>query len=465
MSGSFSSVNTALSALRYNRVAMDTASQNIANVNTEGYTRRRVESASAGTPVQPAMWSRSQSTGGGVAITGMTRMTDSFLDARVRTESGKQAYLDVRQGILDRLETGIGEPGDNGVAAVMAEFRQAWNDLANNPDSEAARSQVLAGGAALADALRLQARNFDTEAGDQRAKVNVMVTEVNTLAGDLAATNKAITAGRLGGGDVSNLLDQRDLIALRLSELTGGKAVENSTGGLDFEVNGIALVTGAFGGELQVASGITATGAPDGSPITYQVAHPLNGTAAVPAGLTGEIGATTDILETTIPAYKSGLDAVAQTLADGVNALHQAGYDVSGAAGGPFFSYDPADPAGSIAVALTDKDQVAASGLAGGLVDGSNADAIGELNDGADVYQRLVNGFGSTVASGRRLQASQAMLTEQVNGSRDQLAGVSLDEEMLSMVEYQRAYEAAARVLTTVDSMLDTLINRTGLLR
>jgi flagellar hook-associated protein 1 FlgK len=219
VSGSVASLNTALSALRYNRVAMDTASQNIANVGTEGYTRRRVEAATAGTPTTPAMWSRSQNAGGGVRVDGITRMTDAFLDARVRTEHGKQSYVDVRQTVLDRLETGIGEPGENGLSAVMAEFRSAWSDLANNPDSEAARSQVLARGAALADAVNIQARNFSVEAGDQRAKLNAMVSEVNTIAGDLAATNKSISVAQLDGSDAGNLLDQRDQLALRLSEL------------------------------------------------------------------------------------------------------------------------------------------------------------------------------------------------------------------------------------------------------
>jgi flagellar hook-associated protein 1 FlgK len=173
----------------------------------------------------------------------------------------------------------------------------------------------------------------------------------------------------------------------------------------------------------------------------------------------------TDLLDTTIPAYLKGLGAVAKTLADGVNALHQAGYDAAGAAGGPFFSYDPADPAGSLAVAVTGTAEVAASGVPGGVVDGTTADALGDLTSADSAYQQLVNGFGSTVASGRRISASQQMLTSQVDGSREQLAGVNLDEEMLSMVEYQHAYEAAARVMTTVDSMLDTLINRTGLVR
>jgi flagellar hook-associated protein 1 len=465
VSGSFASLNTALSALRYNRVAMDTASQNIANVGTEGYTRRRVEAATAGTPTTPAMWSRSQNAGGGVRVDGVTRMTDAFLDARVRTEHGKQSYADVRQTVLDRLETGIGEPGENGLSTVMAEFRSAWSDLANNPDSEAARSQVIARGAALADAVQIQARNFSVEAGDQRAKLNAMVSEVNTIAADLAATNKSVSVAQLDGSDAGNLLDQRDQLALRLSELTGGKAVPNGAGGLDFTVNGVALVTGAIPGALEVASGVTPTGDADGSPVTFRVTHKDNTATAVPAGLTGETGAVTDLLNTTIPAYVAALGTVAASIADGVNAVHATGYDEAGVAGGPFFSYDPADPAGSLTSVVTDTSLVAASGLPGGVVEGSVADKLSELTGPETAYQQLVNSFGATVASGRRLATSQSMLTQQVDGSRDQLAGVSLDEEMLAMVQYQRGFEAASRVLTTVDSVLDTLINRTGLLR
>jgi flagellar hook-associated protein 1 FlgK len=392
-------------------------------------------------------------------------MTDAFLDARVRTEHGKQSYLDTRQEVLARLETGIGEPGADGVAAVIDEFRSGWADLANTPDSDAARSQVLARGAALADAIAVQARNFTTEAGDQRVKLNAMVSEVNTLASDLAATNKAIQASGLDGADAGNLLDQRDQIALRLSELTGGTGTINAAKGMDFTVGGAALVTGALGGTFEVATGVTLTGDADGSPVTFQVSHPLSGTTSLDGVPGGEAGAVTELLNTTIPGYLAGLGTFAADLADAVNTVHAGGYDADGNPGGAFFDYDPADPAGTLTVLVTTTDEVAASSLAGGVVDGGAADALAELSGPDAAYQQLVNRFGTSVASANRLAASQTQLTEQVDGSRDQLAGVSLDEEMLSMVQYQRGYEAAARVLTTVDSMLDTLINGTGLTR
>jgi flagellar hook-associated protein 1 FlgK len=156
---------------------------------------------------------------------------------------------------------------------------------------------------------------------------------------------------------------------------------------------------------------------------------------------------------------------MAKELADAVNAVHRSGYDSAGVPGGDFFTYDASDPAGSLTVKITANDKLAASGLSGGVIDGTVADKLSELTSGETTYQQLVNQLGSVIASGRRLQSNQSMVTAQVDGSREQLAGVNLDEEMLSMVQYQRGYEAAARVLTTVDSMLDTLINRTGLVR
>jgi flagellar hook-associated protein 1 len=462
VAGTFSSLNTALSALRYNRVAMDVASGNIANVGTDGYARRRVNAEAVGAPSRPAMWSRYDGAGEGVSVRGVDRMVDALLDVRARREHGNQSYLDIRQGVLERVESGIGEPGDNGVAAALADFRTVWHDLANNPGTDAARSQVLGRAATVADALRIQARNIESESGDLRIRALADVAEVNTVASDLAATNKSIAVAGLNGTDTGVLLDTRDQLAMRLSELTGATTTLRADGGFDVTVNGVPLVTGKDAGTLSIATGITAGGADDGTPITYAITDG-SGTTVVPGGMTGEIGGLTDLLTTTLPAYSAGLAAVAKQLADETNTQHQAGYDAAGTAGGPLFSYDPADPAGTLAVAITAPGKVAASSVPGGGLDAGNATALAAITGAEDSYQRLINGFGTEVASVRRLAANQQVLTGQIDGSREQLSGVNLDEEMVSMMSAQRAYEAAARVMSTVDSVLDTLINRTGL--
>src|SRR5689334_11344731 len=252
----FSGLNTALSALRYNRVAMDVASGNIANVGTEGYTRRTVQGVAVGAPDQPAMWSRYSGAGDGVQVAGIDRMSDMLLDIRARREHGNQSYLDIRQSVLERVESGIGEPGGSGVAAAIADFRSAWHDLANNPGSDAARSAVLGRAATLADAIKIQARNIESEAGDQRFRITADVAEVNTVASDLAATNRSIAVATLNGTDAGVLLDKRDQLAMRLSELTGSKATLRADGGFDVSLNGVPLVVGNQAGSLSVATGI-----------------------------------------------------------------------------------------------------------------------------------------------------------------------------------------------------------------
>jgi flagellar hook-associated protein 1 FlgK len=470
VSGTFSSVNSALSALRYQQVVMDVTSGNVANVGSDGYVRRRVSGEAVGAPAQPAMWSRYDGAGEGVRISGVDRMVDPLLDARARREHGNQSYLDVRQGVLERLESGIGEPGDNGVSAALAEFKKSWADLANNPGREAARNQVLAKAGSLADSIRIQARNVNAEAGDQRVALQTDVGEVNTLASDLAATNKSIAIANINGTDAGTLLDKRDALALRLSELTGAVATPRTDGGFDVAVGGVPLVTGQDAGTFVIATGVTATGGDDGNPVSFSITAPNGTSTSVPGGLRGEIGSEAELLTTTLPAYLAGLNEIAKTLADQVNAQHAQGVDQDGAQGGPLFAYDPADIAGTLAVdpaMVGNPRKVAASSGPAGTptLDAGNALAMGAAVTVGTDYQRLVTGFGSDVASTRRLALNQQTLTTQVDASREQLSGVNLDEEMVNMLTAQRAYEAAARVMTTVDSVLDTLINRTGMTR
>lgn len=463
MVGSFSSLNTALTALRYTSASLETASNNIANVTTEGYTRRRVLGESIGAPSAPAQWSRYDGVGGGVSTKGVQRLNDDLLDARSRTQHGTQTYLDVRSTVLQRVESGIGEPGDNGVSAALADFRASWHDLANDPGGSATRQTVLSSATALADAIHAQAGAVAAETANQRSHLLASVSEANTVAAQLADTNRTITASSLDGVDVSNLLDQRDQLGMRLAELTGGTVSVRSDGGLDVAVGGASLVSGPTAGRLAVTAGVNPDGTADGSPVSLAIVS--GSTTTTVAGLTGEIGAVTDLLTTTLPAYTAGLNAVARSLADSVNAIHQSGYDRSGAPGGAVFSYTAGDEAASLAVAITDTSQLAASGVAGGGLDGSVADRLGTSGPLEGDYQRLVTGFGTEVASVKRQASTQQLLTTQIDNARQQLSGVNLDEEMVSMMTSQRAYEAAARVMTTVDAVLDTLINRTGITR
>ena len=467
MTGTFSSFNTALSALTYNRVAMDVANGNIANSSTDGYVRRRLVGEAVGAPAQPAMWSRYPSTAGdGVAVSSIDRMTDVLLEARVRREHASQSYLDIRQSTLERVEAGIGEPSDTGVSAAIAGFRSSWSDLANNPGSDAARSAVLGAATTLADALAVQSRNIDSESSDLRQKALSDVTEINTVASDLAQVNKSIAVANLNGTDAGTLLDQRDQLAQRLSELSGAKATLRADGGFDVTLDGVALVTGQDAGVLSVASGIDASGASDGNPITYAITD-SGGSTTLSGALTGRPrrgdrpadhdapgvhrGAGHDRAE----ARRRGQRRARRRL----RRERQRGWDV--------LHLRP-DPPGRLA---------------------------GRRDHGPRPGRRLLprrcaqpgqperRGAGLGDRRGRRLPAARQRLRhrgrlgEAVGGQpagpdqrrsttpARQLAGVNLDEETVNLMQAQRGYEAASRVMTTVDSVLDTLINRTGLVR
>lgn len=439
MSGTLSSLNTALTALQYQRNVLDVSASNVANATTEGYTRRRVNGETVTGSTTPALWSKASPAGEGVKATSIERVVDPILDARARREHGTQSYLDVRADALARVESGLGEPGDKGVAAALSSFRTSWQDVKNNPDSEAARSQVLEKASTLVSAIAAQVANVNGEIEDQESRLETTVVEANTVAEQLAATNKNVVSATLNGVDTTALLDQRDQLAMRLAELTGGKVTIQPNGVADVAVGTHELVT------LDTSTPIDA--------------------ADLPGGLGGELGGINELLTTTLPAFKAGLDGVVSTLATQVNGIHATGFDLDGNAGQPIFEFDPADPAGSLSVAITNPRELAVSSNSTGDYDGSIATALGNANAAGDAYKTLVSNFGSSVNSAKGLAATQQLLTSQVDGARDQLSGVSLDEEMVGMLASQRAYEAASRVMTVVDSVLDTLINRTGLLR
>ena len=459
MSGTFSSLSGALSALRYNRVAMDVASGNVANANTEGYTRRVAHAQAVGAPAVPALWSRWDGSAAGVEVGGIPRMVDPLLDARARTEQGALSYLDTRAASLVRFETTLGEPGDGGIAAALSAFKQGWHDVANNPADEAARSQLLGRAETLRASIAAQGRSVATEWSDQRTRLDSVASEVNEVASDLAKLNTGLRSAFVAGTDAGTLLDQRDQLTMRLAELTGGLVVENDDTTVDVRVEGVTLVSGNTATTLTVG-GARSLAASSGDPVTLAI----GGSAIPPAGrsLSGELGASYDLVVRDLPGYLARLDSFVATLASESNAQHAAGADLDGNAGAAFFS---GTTAADLTVAVTGPRAVAAADPGKGPLDASNADTLATAGLGAAEYRSLVTDFGVTVSSVRRVAQNQAILASQVDASRESLSGINIDEEMVNLLAAQRAYEGASRVITAVDSVLDTLINRTGLTR
>jgi flagellar hook-associated protein 1 FlgK len=218
-------------------------------------------------------------------------------------------------------------------------------------------------------------------------------------------------------------------------------------------VAGQQLVSG------NTANTVTASGSADlagagADPVVLQV----NGAAVTLT--TGQIGGRQRVLGTDLPGYMSSLDGFVASLRTSVNGQQQAGVDLDGVAGGDFWSGTSAE---TLQVAISDPRKIAAADPAKGGLDNTNASAMAGLDMGAGSYRQLITSFGVSVASAQQGSTNQATLVAQVDASREALSGVDQDEEMVNLLAAQRGYEGAARVLTVMDSILDTLINHTGL--
>ncbi len=456
----FASLNTALTALRAQRRGLDVTGQNIANANTEGYTRQRVVLESVGAPAVPARYSTSKDVaGGGVTVNDVSRLHDAFLDARGVYEHGKQAFLLERRAGLARLEDVFGEPSTTGIQAQLAEVWRGWHDVANRPGDLAARSQLLQRANTLADGVRNTHATIEAQWHATRDQLVTIADEVSSTAATVAELNDAIRRSMQTGLPANELSDKRDGLVLKLADLVGAVGRPTADGVVDVYVGGSALVRGT------VSQRLTVSGTTEFPNATTDPVRLVWSVGDFPAVIeTGQAGGNLDVLQKMLPGYAARLDAFAADLAGQVNAVHADGYQLDGTKAGAFFS---GTTASTMRVAVKDAAGVGASEYAGGKIDGGIATRVAQLASsptGPDSnYRQVVVDLGVDAQTANRRSQIQVEVTMQVDAARDAQAGVDLDEEMVNMLSYQRAYEGAARVMTAIDQMLDKLINSTGL--
>jgi flagellar hook-associated protein 1 FlgK len=449
MASTFGGIQQAGSALNTARYGLDIVSQNIANADTPGYTRQAVQQASVDAAAGvPSIYTRPAGPGG-VVVTGTARMTDVVLVARLRTEQARSGYADTTATQLGQVQATFAEPSDSGLSEQLNDFWNAWGAVANDPGSPAPRTVLLARAETVASTLNSMSGTLADVAQSSIQALGGDIAAANSAATQLATVNKQIAVGTATGSNVNSLLDQRDQLLSKLSTLVGGVASLNTNGSANVTVGGQALVSGNATTPLSVGAGPS-----------YQVQ--VGATAVTVSG--GSVGAEVTALTTTYPAFQAQLDAVADSLVSQTNAAQTAGYDLSGAAGQPMFSGSGAT---GISVSMTNPAQIAASGQPGGNLDAGNALAASRLGTkpgGPDSsYRTMVAAIGSATALAQQQQTTQAGVTSSVADLATAVSGVNTDEEVSAMLTYQHAFEAASRVLTTVDSILDTLINHTGL--
>jgi len=467
---SFSSLNTALSGLQAHKRVIDVIGHNIANVNSDGYTRRQVLlEPSVGMKMSSKYDTEFSWNNLGVNVAGVNRIRDSFLDTKARASLAGSAQASRLDTILGGIEGAFPEPSDTAIAGQLAAFWNSFADAANQPGSIPQRSAVLAQAAGIVASLNQAAADLQTQHTDLANQLSTTVQQVNTLAQQVADLNVQIRAASVSGMDAGDLADQRDRLIDQLTQMTGATTRPAEYNQVDVMLGGSSLVAAGRISPLEVVN--AGALAPPLDTLQVQETRLQWATDGYPvAGFGGELGAMVQGVNDVIPRYMHELDTVAASLVTTVNTIHTTGQGQDALNDVNLDFFDPANVRADNIRISTDVDgqpsRLALGAVGAGPLDGSighQLGAAGGLATAPDaVHRAMIGRLGVEAAAATTRAATQAKFVVEAENQRTAVSGVNLDEEMTNLVMSQRAYESSARLMSAIDEMLNTLINRTG---
>lgn len=467
-------LSIARSGIYAQQYAIQVSAQNIANAQTEGYTRQKLVIS----PTAP------QNTPIGVLGTGVradvVRARDQLVDASYRREFGRSAGYSARRDALSEIETVYNEPSDTGLASTMDAFWSSWSDLSNQPTSAPAKAMVRQ----RAQDVITTISGISTRIGEigDRVKSQIVdaVSQINTLASQIAEINGKIVGVEAGVSVASDLRDSRDRMIDQLSGLGATRVIENANGQVQVIVDGEALVDGNTARALDEPSFVT-VGSQTSVSVTRggdPVLFPADGS---------RLGALVDTLNNEIAGSNGALarlDALTSGIVTKTNELHRQGWSAAGEAlgngvwtGTPTGSnvdfFDPAGlTAGTMALssAVSDDYNTIAVGYTENATS-SNQLALdmaalrddtttmgGGTRSFASDYKDVVTGVALRISSADNSATVYDTLATNAKNRRESVSGVSTDEELILLTQHQQAYGAAAKLLQVVDEMLQTLL-------
>jgi flagellar hook-associated protein 1 FlgK len=454
-------------ALLAQQTALEVTGHNVANANTDGYTRQR---AVLGTtePFPAPSYNRPFTTGQlgtGVQVDVIRRIRDAFIDNQFRSENHTLGQWEAKESALQQIEVILNEPSGVSLSSVFNEFWNSWQELSKNPESQVVRVNVREQGVTLANAINHSYEQLDQLRRDIDDNIEIKVDEINNIARQISGLNAQIIKVEVTGDQANDLRDKRDMLLDQLSKIINFTSTETPRGVIVY-IQGRPLVVETDTVELATVSNPLNDGLLD---VVWS-----NDLASVEIQ-DGELYGLLNSRDTKTTYYMSQLDLLTSTLITEINNLHSAGFGLDSGSGPPtgnnFFS---GTGASDIAVnsALSDLNLIASS-LGGQAGDGANALAIAQLKNAltmgggtatfGDFYKSVISTLGVESQEASRMGDNQSLLVEQVSRRREAVSGVSLDEEVINMLKYQRGYEAASRLMTVLDEMLDRIINQTGL--
>jgi flagellar hook-associated protein 1 FlgK len=449
--GLLSVIEAARRALHSSKAGINIASHNIANANTPGYTRQRVELR--GTDV---ITSGNVLVNSGVKIVDVTQIKDRFIEAEIRNTVNMIGGYEVKNEVLSRIEALINEPSETGLGQLFEQFFNAFDDLAKNPEDRAIRSTVVQAGIALS-------RRFnDIFNGIMRIKNDVLnelqakVKNVNEILSKIAKLNLEAIRLYSSGKGTADIRDKIYVELKELSKLVNIKVVEEESGAVRVSISGILVVNRGSVNSLEIRFS-------DGEVrITSQTGE------IKPAS--GEIYSWQSAFNDMIPGIIDKFNELARNLISEVNNYHKIGYGLKGSSSNSAptgYEFFAGSGAGSIQVnqdIIDDINRISAS-IDGDSGNNEVALAIAGLRNSdkiIKVYDEIITDIGIQSRLSRDNVELHRMILSQLESQRESISGVSLDEEMVNLIKFQKAFDAAAKVVQSVNEMFDTLLTMVG---
>lgn len=463
MGSLITSLYTGASGIFTSQTAIQVTGNNITNAATEGYSRQTAHVTSSTPLTQGGL-----TYGTGSAVDAIDRANDAFITRQLMAQSATYGQYEAASTPLADIER-ILDIGDTGLASAIDSFFDAWEELSTNPSGVAERQQVVQEAADLAYHCNQIAQQLDEVVSGINTSIESAIPDLNDQLRQIADLNQSIMRTELAGGDANTLRDQRDLLVQQASETCGAAAYTDDNGMVCLQLqNGLPLVTGNVAASFSTAQvdGLT------------QISLTSAGTtfSLDDQDFGGALKGWLEVRDVTLPELHSDLDRLAYTIATDVNDLisTMGGLDQNGNAAIALFSLAaPTNPlanawdgaAASIAAAFDDPTLIAA-GITGTTADNSLCLEIAALRDTtsingatyAEEYARIAANAGLLVSSNEQLLSSSGDLLDALNSKRDAVSGVSTDEEMVLLIQYQAGYEAASNYISVVKEMLDTLL-------
>jgi flagellar hook-associated protein 1 FlgK len=464
MAGLTSLLNTARDALSAQSFGLSVTGQNVANANTPLYVRRDAVIQTRALGTQSA---------GTVETLGIRRAVDAYADRRFFEASSNNAAASQYDSELQQIETAFNDLGGTGLGTALDAVFKSFQQLAARPDDTTVRAELLDKLDVFASRSRQIGDTLATQRTDILERAKDVTREASLRAQEIAKLNEKIVFARQNGEDAADLIDQRNKKLLNLSELIDTRTVEGANGAVMVQAGGTTLVEGSFARTLGVtldsdgSMRIMATRAGGAQPDT-DITNLLSGGKL--AGL--KAARDEDLFDVT-----QRFDRFIFDVASAINTQHAAGVGLDGSTGLDVFDVGPTAEGSARSVRVSADvfgrpEVIAAAQDAQDLPGGSdNAVRLGDLQEMPNVfgsrtasqaYGDLVGQIGVKRASARSEVQLRSDIFQQAEGVRDSTSGVSLDEEMVGLQRYQRAYEAAGKVISTVDQLLEELMNRVG---